>query len=291
MSKYKNNKALATDIIRGKWLLADRAASKMLRAATLFLERKTVNGDNPESIRLRFLAANGDEIIADSDQSVDLTQNYVLIVPVQGTLTKYDNCFGTSTMEVVDILEEYLADENIIGFILDIDSPGGAVNAVMPLVNEIHRIQAEGKPIIAHCDLVASAAYWIASQTDLIIMDNIMSEAGSIGVCATIIDDRENKATGERTLTIYAPESTDKNRSYRDALDGNFEALEKELSETAQIFHEAVKSGRPGLNAKADGVLSGAMFSTAKAIEMNMVDSQGDLESCVELVFVKSQKK
>ena len=290
MPRFKNNKALATDIIRGKWLLADNAAAKMLDAASRFLRREQVEGDNTDPLLLSFVSASGDEFTTESGESAELSQEYVLIVPVQGTLTKYDNCFGTATMEIVDILEQYRQEENIIGFILDIDSPGGAVNAVMPLVEEIRKIQADGKPIIAHCDLVASAAYWIASQTDLIIMDNIMSEAGSIGVCATLIDDRENKATGERHLTIYAPESSDKNRSYRDALDGNMEALEKELSKTAKVFQESVKAGRPRLDTEAAGVLTGGMFTTDEAIKLNMADSQGDLESCVELVVMKSRK-
>lgn len=287
---FINNRMLAGDILRGKWLLDSRSAPKMLEAARAFLRRELVNGTNTEPIRLSFQALDGTEQTVSSGEDANLTQPFVLIVPLQGTLTQYDNCFGTATMEVVDILEQYRMDENVIGFILDINSPGGAVNAVMPLVNEIKKIQADGKPIIAHCDFAASAAYWIASQTDAIIMDNILSEVGSIGVCATVIDDREDKATGEKRLTIYAPQSVDKNKAYRDALDGKFETMEKELSETAVVFQESVKAGRQKLKAEAEGVLSGAVFTTAKAIELNMADSTGDLASCVEIVAIRASR-
>ncbi|MBQ3712098.1 MAG: S49 family peptidase [Bacteroidales bacterium] len=287
---FVNNRMLAGDILRGKWLLDSRSAPKMLEAARAFLRRELVNGTNTEPIRLTFQALDGQEQTVPSGEDANLTQPFVLIVPLQGTLTQYDNCFGTATMEVVDILEQYRTDENVIGFILDINSPGGAVNAVMPLVNEIKKIQADGKPIIAHCDFAASAAYWIASQTDAIIMDNILSEVGSIGVCATVIDDREDKATGEKRLTIYAPQSVDKNKAYRDALDGKFETMEKELSETAVVFQESVKAGRPKLKAEAEGVLSGAVFTTAKAIELNMADGTGDLASCVEIVAIRASR-
>lgn len=290
MNRFTNNKALALDIIRGKWLLDESAATKMLEAARSFLSRKQADGKSSEPLQLSFTASDGTTITVNSGEDAALIQPSVLIVPLHGTLTKYDNCFGTSTMEVVDILEQYREDENIIGFILDIDSPGGAVNAVMPVIEEIHRIQTTGKPIISHCDLCASAAYWIASQTDAIMMDNILSEVGSIGVCATLIDDRENKATGERHLTIYAPESKDKNRSFRDALDGKMEALEAELSKTAILFQNAVKAGRPKLKTDAEGVLSGATFDAAAAIDLNMADGMGDLMSCVEIVNIRSMK-
>ena len=288
--KFVNNRVLASEILRGKWLLDDRSASKMLDAAQSFLRRETIKGDITEPIMLSFQAMDGEEYMATSDEDANITQPCVLIVPVQGTLTQYDNCFGTATMEIVSILEQYRTDENVIGFILDINSPGGAVNAVMPLVNEIKKIQADGKPIITHCDFAASAAYWIASQTDRIVMDNILSEVGSIGVCATLVDDRENKATGERHLTIYAPQSTDKNKSYRDALEGDFAAMEKELSETAVVFQESVKAGRPKLKADTEGVLSGAVFTTAKAIDLNMADTMGDLASCVEIVAIRASR-
>ncbi len=287
---FVNNRVLASEILRGKWLLDDRSAPKMLDAAQAFLRRETIKGDKASPIALSFIAMDGAEYTAASDEDANITQPCVLIVPVQGTLTQYDNCFGTATMEIVSILEQYREDENIIGFILDINSPGGAVNAVMPLVNEIKKIQGDGKPVISHCDFAASAAYWIASQTDLIVMDNILSEVGSIGVCATLIDDRENKATGERHLTIYAPQSADKNKAYRDALDGDFTAMEKELSETATVFQESVKAGRQKLKADEEGVLSGAVFSTAKAIDLNMADTMGDLANCVEIVAVRASK-
>lgn len=289
MRKYTNNRALALDIIRGKWLLDDASATKMLDAAREFLSKGNAGGDNASPLAVSFQALDGTSVSIEEADNARPGTPTVLIVPLSGTLTKYDNCFGTATLEVVDLLEQYRQDENVIGFILDIDSPGGAVNAVMPLIEEIRKIQASGKPVISHCDFCASAAYWIATQTDLIIMDNLLSEVGSVGVCASLVDDRENKATGERRFTIYAPESKDKNKAYRDALDGKTETLEAELSQTARVFQDAVKAGRPKLKEEA-GVLSGAMFDAAKAIDLNMADAMGDLSSCVGIVYARAGK-
>lgn len=287
---YKNNRSLALEILRGRWLIHDPA--NLRAAARRFLEREAVkqNQTDEDGKPVAFLATvKGESFdLGTPSDSLPQEEQLVLVIPMHGALTKYDNCYGTSTMEVVDILEEYRTRDDIIGFILDIDSPGGSVNAVMPLINEIQKIRAEGKPIISHVDQCCSAAYWIASQTDAIFADNLLSEVGSIGAYCELYDERENKATGARTIDVYAPQSKDKNRSYREALDGNTELLEKELSEIVSQFIADVQAGRPEIKAEADGVMSGAVFSTAKALESGMVNGQACLEDCIEIVYVRA---
>lgn len=286
---YTNYKALAMDILRGQWLI--QATPELYAAARNFLEKKTVNfGDTDEHGPKSVLCTiKGQSYDADTAQeNLPVQENLVLIVPLHGALTKYDNCIGCATMEVADTLEEFRDRDDICGFILDIDSPGGACNAIMPVVEQIRKIQATGKPIVAHVDQCCSAAYWIASQTDAIFADNIMSALGSIGAFYSFVDDRENKQTGAKVIDIYAPESTEKNRSYREALEGKTELAEKELSETVQKFIAAVKEGRPDIKADAPGVMSGAVFETAKAIDLGMANAMMDINSCIETVFIRA---
>ena len=286
---YINYKALTMDILRGQWLI--RESSGLRQAARDFIERRAVNfGDgNEEGPRVMLCTVKGEFYDADTaPENLPKEENLVLIVPMHGTLTKYDNCIGCATMEVADTLAEYRDRDDICGFILDIDSPGGACNAILPVVEQIRAIQQAGKPIIAHVDQCCSAAYWIASQTDAVFADNLLSYVGSIGAFYSFVDDRENKQTGERVIDIYAPESVDKNRSYREALEGKPELAQKELSETVQHFIEAVKSGRPDIKADAPGVMSGAVFETSKAIDLGMVNAMMDLGSCIVNVFLRA---
>lgn len=291
-TSYQNNKSLALEIIRGKWLIHN--APELREAARAFLERQAIEQNHTDShgkAAAQFVTIKGESFDLGTDSDLlPQKEQMVLIVPVHGALTKYDNCFGCSTMEVVDILEAYRKDDSICGFVLDIDSPGGSVNAVMPLIAQINKIKADGKPIISHVDQCCSAAYWIASQTDAIFADNILSEVGSIGAYCEIYDCRENKQTGEKVIGVYAPESSDKNRAYREALDGNVELMQKELSDIVQTFISDVKAGRKGIKADEEGVTTGAVFGAAKAIELNMINSMADLESCVENVFVRANK-
>lgn len=289
-TSYKNNRGLALEILRGRWLIHD--PSNLRAAARRFLDREAVqqihvvSDGNPAAF---FATVKGESFdITTPSDSLPKEDQLVLVIPMYGCLTKFDNCLGVSTMEVVDILEEYRAREDICGFVLDIDSPGGSVNAVMPLIDKIRSIRAEGKPVVAHVDQCCSAAYWIASQTDAIFADNLLSEVGSIGAYCELWDKRENKATGERCIDVYAPQSKDKNRSYREALDGNTELLQKELSDIVEQFISDVRDGRPDINPDAEGVMSGAVFSTAKAVENGMINGQAGLADCIEIVYVRA---
>lgn len=286
---YRNYRALASDILRGRWLIHNSGQSfaAAVSLAMDFLSKRTT-AQEKEDIGAMLLDADGTDHIG--DDSTEETSGLVCIIPVHGTLTKYDNCFGVSTMEIADIIDEYTEREDITGFVLDMDSGGGAVNSVLPLVHAIRRAQAAGKPVIAHVDFACSAAYWISTACDAIFMDNILSEVGSIGAYYQLVDDRHNLQTGEKIITVYAPQSTDKNLGYRNALEGDFKILESELSDTVTEFQNQVKANRPDLDAEAQGVMSGAVFVAPKAIEIGLADGMGELDDCVTNVFVRTHK-
>ena len=283
----QNNIQLALDIRRGQWLVAD--AESLLPIALDFLSRKM-----PEVEHIEFATTSfSSDLIGRSNRGGDITppdQKTVVVIPIHGTITKYDTCAGVGTMTISSELLRLAADRNIVGFVLDIDSGGGACNAIPPMVAAINKVRSMGKPIIAHCDFCASAAYWIASQCDAIFADNSMSAFGSIGVMTQIIDNRENRC-GDKTITIYATESKDKNLAYRKALDGDFSLMQAEMTPIVQEFHSAVKQGRVNIKAEEPGVLSGAVFRANDAINLGMANAILDLEGSVENVFARATYK
>lgn len=274
---------LAMDILRGRWMLY--GAERLLPHALDFLA--CVPGGMLAAEYVPMLYSGDGAVLPETEP--ERKKSKVMVVPIHGPLTKYWSCGTVSTMDVASDMLEYAGREDIIGFVLDIDSPGGACNAVAPMTAAVDRIRSMGKPVVVHCDLCASAAYWIASRCDAIFMDNRMSEAGSIGAYVSYIDDRENLQTGEKVINIYAPESPDKNRAYREALEGRYELCQDELSELVGMFHEAVKAGRPDLNAEAAGVLTGALFTADKAVAVGLADGLKSLQECVENVFIRAE--
>lgn len=260
--------------MQGKWLVAN--PDTLLPVARAFLNRL------PVEMEVKAAAVS---TVADSAAEAEESKS-VAIVPLHGTMTKYDTCESYGTTFIADKIREMADDGNVIGIVLDIDSPGGSCSAIPPMLEAIGYAKSKGKPVYVHADCCASAAYWVASQCDAIYMDNDLSEVGSIGAMAVFVDSTAaNPETGEKTLIVYADESSEKNRAYRDALAGNFEAAKAELKPLVNQFQNAVVSGRPNIQKEEHGVLSGAMFNTADALRLNMADAKKTLSETIEAVF------
>lgn len=265
---------LARDIVQGKWLVSN--PEQLLPIARAFLSKTPVEME---------VKSSEVSTVADSGTQTEESKS-VAIVPLHGTMTKYDTCTSYGTSFIANKLREMADDENVIGIVLDIDSPGGSCSAIPPMLEAISYAKAHRKPVYVHADCCASAAYWVASQCDAIYMDNDLSEVGSIGAMAVFIDSTAaNPTTGEKTIVIYAEESPDKNFAYREALSGRYEAAKAELKPLVDQFRDAVVAGRPTIHKDQDGVLSGKMFLTADALRLNMADAKKTLSETIEAVF------
>lgn len=265
---------LARDIVQGKWLVSN--PEQLLPIARAFLSKTPVEMEVKSAVV---------STVADSGTGAGKAKS-VAIVPLHGTMTKYDTCESYGTTFIANKLREMADDENVIGIVLDIDSPGGSCSAIPPMLEAISYAKAHRKPVYVHADCCASAAYWVASQCDAIYMDNDLSEVGSIGAMAVFIDSTAaNPTTGEKTIVIYAEESPDKNFAYREALSGRYEAAKAELKPLVDQFRDAVVAGRPTIHKDQDGVLSGKMFLTAEALRLNMADAKKTLSETIEAVF------
>jgi protease-4 len=240
------------------------------------------------------LAGSG-EVFAGSGSLDKAPQGSIAIVPLKGTMLKYGTMCTYGTEEIAAQLAEAGAHRNISSVILDIDSGGGAVDAVPPMIQAIAKIRNEhGKPVVASCDLAASAAYWSASAcTRIVANNNISAEFGSIGVMMSFVDIIPHyEKEGYKFHSIYAPESDYKNRPFTLALEGKYEEIkQEELSPIAVSFQNAVKGNR-GSKLKLDvpGLLNGRMFfgqndkdNSLNAKEVGLIDEVGSLDVAVRM--------
>lgn len=277
---------IAREIIAGKWLVSDPGA--MLGVALDYLGRMPVRMEI-DSAELSAVLASG-ETISGPLLHDDRKEKKVVIVPLHGTMTKYETCFTYGTVDTARKIKEFACDDTVAGLVLDVDSGGGAVSSVAPMVEAVRAFKASGKPLIAHCDTCGSAAYWVASQCDAIYMDNALSEVGSVGAMWSLVDrTAPDPSTGAKTVTVYARESEDKNKAYREAMEGRYELAQDELSPLVKEFRNAVIAGRPSLKKEEKGVLSGAMFLAADAIGLGMADAVRTLSETVEAVFAMAE--
>ena len=284
MARRTNYLQLALDLRRGSWLIDNPEA--LMPVVNAFLTRQPIPAVQLDEYKVsEYKLSSGGQ----ASKAKGTKDPHVVVIPIHGTMTKYETCESYGTADIAERMLDFVGDPSVIGFVLDFDSGGGAANSVPPLVAAIKQARAAGKPVIAHCDACYSAAYWTASQCDAIFLDNEQSEVGSIGAFAQFLDDREDKRTGFKVVTVYAPQSTEKNRAYREALDGKPEAMQQELKELVDIFHAAVIAGRPRLQKEAPGVLSGGKVGVTRAVEVGLADGRASLQQCIENVFIRTE--
>ncbi len=225
-------------------------------------------------------------------ESANNVEQGIGIIHITGAIIKYGNYYCWGADELVAQAKQFDNASNIIGTIFIIDTGGGAVNAVAPFKDFL---KTKKKPVLAWCDLCASAGYWIASNCDYIMASNTISSSfGSIGVMATLEDASkywEDKGIIEHI--IKADQSKHKNESFHLALKGDYKLIKEEhLNPLAIKFQNTVKANRPNLNLDIEGILSGKMFYAEQSVAYGLADSIGDFNQAIkkltELVAVQT---
>jgi len=170
------------------------------------------------------------------------------------------------------------ANPQISSIILQLSTPGGTVEGTAQL-GEV--IKATNKPIVAFVDEMAcSAGYWLASQCDVIVAATTRAQVGSIGVMLSFADLKPYwEKEGVVFHEIYSSLSSDKNKDFRDLLDGKYDNYRKDvLDPLANDFISAVKSSREITD---ESILKGRVVFADKAIDIGLVDSIGTLEDAI----------
>ena len=216
----------------------------------------------------------------------------IAIFSITGMMLKYAHFnFSTEDLEwivpgiddIASMLEYVMQSEDIDGAILVFNTPGGTTQSLIRL-EEV--LKNRTKPVVAVIDgMCASAGMYAASLCDRIIALNKMCNVGSIGVMVQLVDyGPYYKKQGIKIIEIYPPESADKNKSYRDAIDGKTQTMIDEvLTPLAVNFQDIVRTHRP-VDESIEGVLSGKMFYAEDAIKAGLVDEIGNFESAVAVI-------
>lgn len=203
----------------------------------------------------------------------------VAVIPVYGPLAQRGNVQDisgpgvTSTQRLAATFREALADSSADSIVFDIDSPGGAVSGISELAAEIREARGK-KPIIAHANsLAASAAYYIASAADEIVVTP-GGQVGSIGVFASHQDVSaalENE--GVKITLISAGEHKVEANPYEPLTDEARATMQSMVDQYYDDFVSAVASGRGVTNADVlERYGQGRVFTAKDALGRGMVD-------------------
>ncbi|MDD3492358.1 MAG: S49 family peptidase [Candidatus Thermoplasmatota archaeon] len=230
------------------------------------------------------------------DPSYDIRDG-VAVIPVFGVLDKRMNLFsrmsgGTSYELLTQALREALADPQVQAVLFDIDSPGGAVDGIKTLADQIYAARGS-KPLVAFgSGYMASGAYWLGSAADQVLADDT-ANVGSIGVTMTHFDrSGQDAQRGIKRTHIYSGKykvaGTDAG-----PLSAADQAYLQEMSDQYyQMFLEAVGQNRGKNPEQVHAAMGdGRIFIGQKAQEAGLVDQIGTFDDALLMAKSMASKK
>lgn len=197
---------------------------------------------------------------------------YGVIMPRASLMTAMSG--GTGVDQIRANIRQALDDETVGSILLDFDSPGGAVDGIEELANEIRAARGR-KPIVALADYsMASAAYYLGSQADEVVA----SPSAQVGWIGTVQVHREyskmDAEAGVTTTIFRSPDGKYGANEYEPLSDKARAELQQTVQDYATQFEQAVARGR-GVSVatvRADFGQGGGLTATrAKAV--GLVDS------------------
>ena len=177
---------------------------------------------------------------------------------------------------------QLVADTNVGAIVIDTDSPGGAVQGVDELSAEIYRARGQ-KPIVAVANhLAASAAYWIATAADELVVTP-SGQVGSIGVFAAHEDvSRAADTAGVKTTLISAGKFKVEANPYEPLTEEARAAIQARVDEYYSMFVRAVARNRGvPVEAVRSGFGEGRVVGAREAVKLGMADRVATLDEVV----------
>lgn len=263
--------------MRDNWLIEAQAAESLLPLLQSWLDQAQLHREEDtgaeEAKELDPLAGCFAASLSGSDTTMyksfdEAPQGSTAILDITGPILKDDFCdYGMNT-KAGQIRAAY-QHANINSLLIKFDTPGGQANAPALAADAIREARAAGVPVLGWVDhgQAASAGMWIFAACTEGWLSQATDAVGSIGGYQRI-----RKNTSTEVLEVYAPQSKQKNLSYRNAAKGDTALLEAELAETVDVFIESVKADRGDRLKEGTDAFEGGMFMGPKAVTEGLAD-------------------
>ena len=244
-----------------------------------------IRADALQSVRSRLQA--GEIIVRQPDlamkpnpdrmlRTARVSGHTIAIIPLTGPLTDRDNfvarMFGMTSYDATSALfQAALTHTGVDGILFWIDSPGGVVSGLAGLCDDIFSARGQ-KPMLAYCDSMAcSAAYWIASQCDAIVLCDGQAQVGSVGAIFVHADLSEAMKKAGLGVTVFSSSAEKKaGNPYEPLSDPARENIQAMVDGAAAAFRAGVLRGRKKM---LDKDLTGRVHSGSSALTTGYADA------------------
>lgn len=211
----------------------------------------------------------------------------VVRIDLSGTISRgqIERLLGSDPDMVESILAQIQAAENdpyVMGILLDVDSPGGAVTPSDEIYAALRKFKAsdeERRILVFIRDLGASGAYYAAMAGDHIIAEPT-AIVGSVGVIMQSVNAKElGDMIGLKSVTIASGVNKDMLNPLEEVNPRHLEMLQGLVDEMQDRFASIVQESR-GLDGRE--LLDGRVFTAGKALEHGLIDEIGYWPDAVE---------
>lgn len=261
------------------WAMEEQALESLLAIAA------RENDVSPEA-----LDAYASKTLANAQQA--RVRDGVAVLDAVGPLFKRANIFtaisGATSYTIMRAdLQAALDDPKVKAIVLNIDSPGGEASGTAELAQAIYDARGT-KPIVAYVGgNGASAAYWIASAADRVVVSST-AVLGSIGV-QVAYRESEPKA-GEKVYRFVSSQSPNKNPEL--GTEAATSQIQQTIDAMASVFVADVARNR---GVATETVLSdfgkGGIFVGQMAVEAGLADSIGTFEAVLAELSATGRRK
>jgi len=201
--------------------------------------------------------------------------NSTAIIPVDGVIgRKFSSALYSSGVTSSDVLDRMIqtaaADEQIDSIMIVFDSPGGMAMG-SPEVAQTIKAATEKKPVMAFADgLMCSAAYWMASQAN-VIYAMTSADTGCIGCYCAVLDEHRYAEMNGLKVKMFNAGAKYKGMGYpgTELTKEQEDIIAQRVKAISDNFKAAVRSGRGPI---ADNVMEGQSFNSADALANGLID-------------------
>lgn len=183
---------------------------------------------------------------------------------------------GATDYNIISQLEQAEDDPDVVGIILNVDSPGGGVLASDAIYRRVSEV-AEDLPVVALMgDTAASGGYYISAGATEIIAHRF-TWTGSIGVIASIPNFTE--AAGKLGIGMTVVKSgalKDIGSPFREMTEEERALFQTLIDEAYTGFVQVVAEGRDIPEDRVRQIADGRIYSGIQAKELDLVDRLGD---------------
>ena len=260
----------------------------------------------PESLAsLARLAANGQLHATVNDEKVEAARRRgrppaieggVVTVPLKGVLMPMGGLLAM-LFDIEDPIQgfrramrEALGNDDVGAIVVDVDSPGGVVDNIPEVAAELRKARGT-KPIVAVTNtLAASAAYWLASQADEVIITP-SGMAGSIGVYQVHRDmSGAMELMGVKTTFISAGKYKTEGNGFEPLSEEAREHFQEDVDYYYDLFVKDVAAGRKAKVADVRrGYGEGRVLTAKRAVEEGLADRVETYDEAVARLSSRSR--